>query len=696
MTDNVASNTNKNPELNNSIDAKKKHSFFWWSINSLNKDVFDFSKNTQEEIDQLNENIELDELNDSKNVEIGNLSSISIEDAKNFQNEVINKIEEDKSESNFEDVEDEKIENDSDEDTILDWEVNHSEDQKIDKDIITAQKWEESIKSMEDINESDLNKKESDFLEDSNDELNSENQIESENEEISKIYDPFNVDFEEEDSIIETSQPVESNDYYDNETEEIEKLEKSEDTKSPKFFDPFEYWGDFDEFESDNSDENLSNEMQENNLDRESEIESLDSSDTNEKNTTEIDEYQDENSDNVISENSDFYNNSYEADKSLNWENYINEKSLEKSDVDDIGVSNEKTFTQKNEIEFKNEYNNEEIKNLDDNWESQEIEDIFDKTWDINISKEENEKFEDFENNVEKKEYSVDENNEKEVYDYDKDENKEDIYDIEEDKQIEITDEQKVKEDESIYNKTSKIISKELEEDKYDEVEEESVEEVDEEKDEEVDMIYINNLSSENVSKKTQEIDLVHEEDIEEIDEIDEDETLWEEEIFEQEPEFFADDEISQKFFELVKNSREIFKYERKNWENEPYFKIIWSKSQISILDYLFYLIEEPWEPLDLYIKKTIINSESEEEHMLQFSYDWNKKELMIFVDEAILYETINKLDNDSVELRDTKMVLEKFIFLTQTYLDKIKWEREKLQEEKKRKKQLHHIFKGF
>jgi hypothetical protein len=47
------------------------------------------------------------------------------------------------------------------------------------------------------------------------------------------------------------------------------------------------------------------------------------------------------------------------------------------------------------------------------------------------------------------------------------------------------------------------------------------------------------------------------------------------EEIFEQEPEFFADDEISQQFMHLVQNVRGIFKLERKDEEQNPYFKIL-------------------------------------------------------------------------------------------------------------------------
>ena len=169
------------------------------------------------------------------------------------------------------------------------------------------------------------------------------------------------------------------------------------------------------------------------------------------------------------------------------------------------------------------------------------------------------------------------------------------------------------------------------------------------------------------------------------------------EEIFEQEPEFFWDDELSQQFMRLVQNVREIFKLERRDWEQNPYFKILWWKTEDSTLEYLFYLIEEENEPVDLYIKKVETNKENweENEHLVQFSYNENK-ELNIFVDEVILYEKINKSDPEIVEYNDTKTILEKFIFLTDNHYDKLKSELDKIYEEKKKKRQLQQIFKGF
>ena len=67
-----------------------------------------------------------------------------------------------------------------------------------------------------------------------------------------------------------------------------------------------------------------------------------------------------------------------------------------------------------------------------------------------------------------------------------------------------------------------------------------------------------------------------------------------------------------------------------------------------------------------------------------------------IYVDEVILYEKINKSDPDTPEYNDTKSILEKFIFLTDTYYNELKSRLDAEHEEKHKKKQLQQIFKGF
>jgi hypothetical protein len=148
---------------------------------------------------------------------------------------------------------------------------------------------------------------------------------------------------------------------------------------------------------------------------------------------------------------------------------------------------------------------------------------------------------------------------------------------------------------------------------------------------------------------------------------------------------------------QLVQNVRKIFKIEHKNDENINHFKVLWWKTEDLTTEYLFYLIEEKDEPIDLYIKKVEVNRENEQEneHLLQFSYNENK-ELNIFVDEIILYERINGYNSDTPEYNDTKTILEKFIFLTENHYDKIKSELENQRKEMQKKRQLQQIFKGF
>jgi hypothetical protein len=147
----------------------------------------------------------------------------------------------------------------------------------------------------------------------------------------------------------------------------------------------------------------------------------------------------------------------------------------------------------------------------------------------------------------------------------------------------------------------------------------------------------------------------------------------------------------------LVQNVRGIFKLERRDWEQNPYFKILWWKTNDSTLEYLFYLIEEENEPIDLYIKKVETDQVDleENEHLVQFSYN-EDKELNIFVDEVILYENINKSDNNTAEYNDTKTILEKFIFLTENYYKELRTKYDEERKEKQKKKQLQQIFKGF
>ena len=131
--------------------------------------------------------------------------------------------------------------------------------------------------------------------------------------------------------------------------------------------------------------------------------------------------------------------------------------------------------------------------------------------------------------------------------------------------------------------------------------------------------------------------------------------------------------------------------------EQSNFFKILWWKTENTKLEYLFYLIEEPNEPIDLFIKKVETSNKNNEEteHLVQFSYDKNKS-LNIFVDEVILYQEINKSEPSTPWYSDTKSILEKFIFLTENYYNELKTQLENKNKEKQKKRQLQQIFKGF
>ena len=350
---------------------------------------------------------------------------------------------------------------------------------------------------------------------------------------------------------------------------------------------------------------------------------------------------------------------------------------------EEVQDENEELEDDNEEAEDENEEVQDETEEVED--ETEEIEDETEEVQD------ENEEIEDQTEEVEDQTEEVEDENEEEVEN--ENEEVEDENEEVEDENEEVEDENEEVEDENEENNE--------EEDKEDDNEDLIINTTipvnpnKEEKEEKIDHKKTKKNSATWETLTDEEIKLEQWQDMSDT----EDEEAYQpsaEEIFEQEPEFFADDELSQQFMHLIQNVRAIFKLERKDWEQDPYFKILWWKTEDSTIEYLFYLIEEENEPIDLYIKKVETNQDNEEnEHLVQFSYN-EEKELNIFVDEIILYEKVNKSDYDSVEYNDTKAILEKFIFLTDNQYSKLKSELDKLREEKQKKKQLQQIFKGF
>ena len=516
--------------------------------------------------------------------------------------------------------------------------------QQNDEDDENIQNENEDLSGQEDDKESELNLDLDNNLESINDSKIDDNYIsEEEPIEWDLIDEPQDIENKEDDKVNETVDTIEelNNEEKETENEEVEENNEDETWDSVKFFDPFEL-----NLDEDEDDENQGKPDEE----------IFDPFGLNEDVKT--------NKSNITSEN--FIEDSLD-NKTEDTEGISEDVDVEEDENNDVVDTEEEDVSDSEE-------------NISDDEEdvSENDEDIPDIEYDIS---ENDEDISDDEEDVSDDEEDVSENDEDIP-----DDNEEDISDDEED----------VPESEWIVQKDNSgdddekeniIINTSASDDSNQKVEWDKT--VNDWK------IKMNSATGEIVTKD--EIDLEQWQDTPVNEDDNEEYQLSEEEIFEQEPEFFADDELSQQFMHLVLNVRGIFKLERKDWEQNPYFRILWWKTDDSTLEYLFYLIEEDDEPIDLYIKKVETNQENgeENEHLVQFSYNWDK-ELNIFVDEVILYEKINKSDSDNAEYNDTKTILEKFIFLTENHYDKMKAEFDKQREEKQKKKQLQQIFKGF
>ena len=584
---------NKNPsaEKNNNVEAPKKRSFFWWSLDIHAKDLLDFRYNTQEEIDKLNEEMtttsDLDEIinqtSNSEDIENIDNKNEKYPEEKDENNNELN-LENDKQSINEPWNNNYTINYEDKNNKPIEWEIVNSpdEDNNEEAESVSNTSYWTTVKSWEDKVEEKIN-------------IEDEIKIEELDKDSEKINENGGIKTED------NAESEENNNIPDNENSKENDIERNETEfeelwDSVKFFDPFELNLDEDEYSNEESETN--------NM--------FDPFGLNEDNDEEIEEDNDE----EIEDDND-------------------------EEVEDEETENEENVEEANDKEIEDN-NEEEVDNDND----EEVDDDNDE--------------------------EIEEDNDEEVDDY----NDEEVEEDNDDEEVDEDNDEEVDEDIVIntpiaVNPNQKDEKEELNNDRK---------------------IKKNSVTWETITNE--EIELEQWQDLP-TNEDDEEYQPSAEEIFEQEPEFFADDELSQQFMHLVQNVRGIFKLERKDWEQNPYFKILWWKTKDSTLEYLFYLIEEEDEPIDLYIKKVETNQEDENEHLVQFSYN-KDKELNIFVDEVILYERINKSDPNNTEYNDTKTILEKFIFLTDNHYDKLKSELDKIYEEKKKKKQLQQIFKGF
>lgn len=625
----------KNPwiEAKNHNESPKRRSFFGWEITEKTKDLLDFRYNTQEEIDKLND--EMTTASDLDEMIRQTQNNDSLENNENIENENEEYIRE-KDETEAESDLEENLQS-FNESLNSDW-INNNHDEVYQENDDEHVEWE--------------------IVENSNDnEENTDEETKEENIETIEIEEPDEI----------------------NETLDEENEQEIESWESAKFFDPFELDVNDDEENSEWSNENFDPfELDESEIKNENEGE-------NEKDVNEVE----------LEDNSENKN--------------INDET---EDIDDESQDDEIKETPENEPK-------EDVDNIEENLHEEEWEDLeFEDT-----NEKESEKVEEYDetfdewNTNDKAEENNNEGQIEEIEETPENEPKEDVNDKKKVWEIDYIIDQK--NDWENDEEPTEILD-ENEENTHGNIQEEIINSNKENEDEDANediiintpiVVNPNQKDKKEETPKTRKVkknsatwEIITDEEIQleqwqdtSNDEDDEDYQPTAEELFEYEPELFADDELSQQFIHLVQNVRGIFKLERKDSEQNPYFKILWWKTTNATLEYLFYLIEEEDEPIDLYIKKVETNQDTQEEseHLVQFSYN-SDKELNIFVDEVILYEEINKSDLDAPEYNDTKAILEKFIFLTDNHYDKLKEEINKEREERQKKRQLQQIFKGF
>lgn len=669
---------NKIQSLKNEANTNttKKHSFFGWEINLKAKDLLDFRYNTQEEIDKLND--EMTTTSDLEEMIIQTQNNDNPENNENIENENEEYIRE----------KDEK-EADSDLEQDLQWinDIAYNDNLVPEVNEINEPiEWE--------IVETADNDKEDDE-ENSEDDNNYKTKQENDKEEnLEKVENISNKEKEQENKtesdIVETkveedkktdeapNQEIEDID----ETKENNEEDNNESLDSAKFFDPFELNFDENDDKNNENDEIIDDEPEEQteeiietkNNDEEENVEKVDNYGEWTINIEENDKWNDE-----FKDEEEFKEWS-EDEKNIEYEPEV----IQEEDTEDIEETEEETDDENTEIENE-EHPEEIIEPENDNEDEDEAKDS-NGIWEIDDTD---------------KKGTVQETD-GEIWDEQKDTNDTENKNVTDKHSEDDVTEISIEEINDNTDEEPQQITKTEEEDEYREEKDiiNTPIAVDPSKKDEKDEM----PKTRKIRKNSVTWEIITDEEIQleqwQDTSIDEDDGEYQptvDELFEYEPGFFADDELSQQFLILVHNAREIFKLEHNDRQPDPYFKILWWKNDNSTLEYLFYLIEEENEPVDLYIKKVETNQETGEEieHLVQFSYDKNK-ELNIFVDEVILYERINKSDKNTPEYNDTKTILEKFIFLTENHYSQLKSEIRKQYEEMQKKKQLQQIFKGF
>lgn len=156
--------------------------------------------------------------------------------------------------------------------------------------------------------------------------------------------------------------------------------------------------------------------------------------------------------------------------------------------------------------------------------------------------------------------------------------------------------------------------------------------------------------------------------------------------------------DLMKKYEELFTMGKKILKLENKIWKEEKLaFEILGNNTEKSMITYEISPLRDEHERATLTLIKTekdfVRNEESQ--HTLTFSSQETEKNLLITVDNQLLYEEEKDLQ-DPVKAMQVSDKINKFSFLFEQRLRELEEEWEKIKAEKERIKPFRDIFRNF
>ena len=244
----------------------------------------------------------------------------------------------------------------------------------------------------------------------------------------------------------------------------------------------------------------------------------------------------------------------------------------------------------------------------------------------------------------------------------------------------------------------------EIPEDQAEEVQELSSDEETKEDDsissEDTDVEWKEDSESEDISFSQSEANISFENENDEVVENENMEQSWEQMAaleMESEPKRELSD-LMKKYEELFAMGKRILKLENKIWKEEKLaFEILGNNTEKSMITYEISPLRDEHERATLTLIKTekdfVRNEESQ--HTLTFSSQETEKNLLITVDNQLLYEEEKDLQ-DPVKAMQVSDKINKFSFLFEQRLRELEEEWEKIKAEKERIKPFRDIFRNF